>query len=68
MTGILNITCVCRQGCAELLGGLPTGVLMEAIAGMLMRHDLVGSAVVWSHLVELLLYMLSGAQRHLGQS
>jgi len=39
---------------------------MDAIAGMLMRPDLVGSAVVQNHLVELLAYMLSGAQKHRG--
>ena len=56
-----------RHQCAELLGGLPTGILMDAIAGMLMRPDLVASAVVQSHLVELLAYMLSGAQRSRGK-
>ena len=40
---------------------------MDAIAGMLMRPDLVASAVVQSHLVELLAYMLSGAQRSRGK-
>lgn len=53
------LTFVVRNGCAELLGGLPTDVLMTAVTGMLLRQDLVASAVVQSHLVQLLQVMLA---------
>ena len=49
---------VIRHHSAELLGGLRTDLLMEAVTGMLLRPDLVRSAVVQSHLVSLLQTML----------